>query len=372
LRPPEVRELSWRDPRLAEIDAPRMAMRLTVGVGSGLTRRTGDPPGRVWGLGDRGPNLKIDLAVKRYGLTSLDRLADRDGAKVLPIPDLPPFLAELQVGRRRVRLVRLLPLAGPDGPLSGRAIPLGPAGALEPVYDLRGCVLPADPWGVDPEGLAALADGGFWVSEEYGPSLLRVDAAGRVLTRWTPPGLSLPLGEGRLPVAALRRRLNRGFEALAISGDERRLHLAFQSGLADAPQGAAPIWTLDAASGELVAEHLYPFDPPETFVADVRRGPVGSDDLKVCELVWLAPQRLLVLERMRWSSRLYRVDLGRKRRLDKTLVFSSDNHADFAPDVEGATLLSDRELLLATDNDFGVEGAATRFYRLTYDAPLAS
>ena len=34
------------------------------------------------------------------------------------------------------------------------------------------------------------------------------------------------------------------------------------------------------------------------------------------------------------------------------------------------TLLTDRELLLATDNDFGIEGAETRFYRLTFDAAL--
>lgn len=33
-------------------------------------------------------------------------------------------------------------------------------------------------------------------------------------------------------------------------------------------------------------------------------------------------------------------------------------------------LLSDRELLIATDNDFGVEDAETRFYRLTFDDAL--
>jgi hypothetical protein len=33
-------------------------------------------------------------------------------------------------------------------------------------------------------------------------------------------------------------------------------------------------------------------------------------------------------------------------------------------------LMSDRELILATDNDFGVEGAKTRFYRLEFHRPL--
>jgi hypothetical protein len=36
--------------------------------------------------------------------------------------------------------------------------------------------LEPDPNGTDSEGLVALEDGGFWVGDEYGPSLLRVDA----------------------------------------------------------------------------------------------------------------------------------------------------------------------------------------------------
>ena len=44
--------------------------------------------------------------------------------------------------------------------------------------------------------------------------------------------------------------------------------------------------------------------------------------------------------------------------------------AEIAQDLEGVTLLSDRELLIVTDNDFGVEGAETRFYRLRFDGPL--
>ena len=46
------------------------------------------------------------------------------------------------------------------------------------------------------------------------------------------------------------------------------------------------------------------------------------------------------------------------------------HHEGIASDLEGVALLSDRELLLVTDNDFGVEGAETRFYRLSFEAPL--
>jgi hypothetical protein len=349
-----VTPLHWRDPPLAEIAVPRGRMRLTLGVGSSLARRRGDPPGRVWGLGDRGPNLKIATAIERYGLDHLASLQPLAGAKVLPLPSFQPSLAELQVDGERVTLIRTLPLRTPERPLSGLALPGTAEAAMEPTFDLDGRPLAPDPAGVDTEGLAALADGGFWVSEEYGPSILRVDALGIVRARWTPPG-------------AGRRRLNRGFEGLAISADERWLYVLFQSALVGDEPMATRIWTLDARDGSVAGDHAYPFDLPESFAED---DPVSASDLKACELLCIGSDRLLVLERVTRSARIYRVDLRDGGPLAKTLVFSTDQHEGVAPDLEGMCLLSDREILIATDNDFGVEGAETRFYRLTFDAPL--
>jgi hypothetical protein len=353
-KPPKVTQLRWRDPPLAEIETSRGRMRLTIGVGSALARRPDDPPGRVWGLGDRGPNLKIKPAIERYGLDHLAPLNDLKGAKVLPLPDFQPALAELQVGDDDVTLIRVLPLRTADGPLSGRAVPGSAEAEVEPTFDLAGRPLAPDPNGVDTEGLAALSDGGFWVSEEYGPSVLRVDADGVVLSRWTPPG-------------AGRRRLNRGFEGLAISPDERWLYVIFQSGLEGDGQMETRIWTLDARDGSVAADHAYPFDPPGSFAEDED---VDASDLKACELLCIGPDQFLVLERVTRSARIYRVELGPDVPLAKTLVFSTDDHDEIAPDLEGMCLLSDRELLIATDNDFGAEGAETRFYRLTFEAPL--
>ena len=367
---PEVTELLWRDPPLATIDTPKGQLRLTLSVGSGLSRRPGDMAGRVWGLGDRGPNLKIRTAIKLYGLETLWPLKDMKGAKMLPLPTFQPMLAELQVGAERVELIRTVPLCTPAGPLLGRPLPGGDNARMEPTFDITGQPLDPTPAGCDPEGVAALADGGFWISEEYGPSLLKVDADGLVQARWVPQGLDLVNAEARLPAKALRRRLNRGFEGLCLSGDERWLYCVFQS----APDGDAPlatlIWKLDARDGTLAGEYIYPFDPPDSFPRDLAAGEASADDLKACELIWLGPERLLVLERMTRDARLYRVDLATPGPLSKSLMFTTDDHPQVAQDLEGATLLSDREVLLATDNDFAVEGAETRFYRLTWGAPL--
>lgn len=368
--PPLVTELKWRDPPLAAVKTPRGKMRLTFGPGSGLSRRPGDPAGRVWGVCDRGPNLKVKLAVARYGLDHLAALAGREGAKVLPLPDFQPCLAELQVGRKRVRLVRLLPLRAGRKRLSGRPLPDSAEADMEPAFDLQGRVLPVDPNGVDTEGVAAMADGGFWVAEEYGPSLLRVAANGAVRARWTPPGLTVPDGAPMLPAKAARRRLNRGFEGLTASADGAFLYAAFQSAFVGEPRETTAIWKLDSATGALASEYVYPFDAPESFRADAAAGEATPADLKVGDLAWAGPDRLLVLERVTRSARVYSVDVSQPGRLDKTLLFSTEDAPQVAQDLEGLTLLSPTELLLVTDNDFGVEGAETRFYRLSFAAPV--
>ena len=373
MQPPEVTELRWRDPPLGEIVLPGGVLRLTLGPGSGLARRPGDPEGRFWGVGDRGPNLKIPAAIADYGLTHLEPLRHLAGAKVLPAPQIGPTLTELQIVGDRVELVRTLRLAMPDGtPVSGRPLP-GRDDDMEPTFDIAGAPLPPDPAGADSECVAVLADGSFWVGEEYGPSLMKLDAQGVVRRRWTPRGLAVPGAEDLLAARAAERKMNRGFEGLAASPDGRWLYAAFQSAFdrPGADLGHAPIWKLDAHTGALAFEFAYPFDPPLSFTADAAHGSVGPDELKICELAALGHDRLLVLERMSRSARIYRVDLTGGPRLAKTLVFSTDHAAGIAPDLEGMALMSDRELILATDNDFGIEGAETRFYRLMFSAPLS-
>jgi len=404
-----VERLDWADEALGEIDLPKRTMRLRAGFGSGLATREGDPPGTVWAVGDRGPNLKVKVAVKRYGLDRLEALRQADGAKIMPRPDLGPAIAELRVTERRVELVRSFPLADATGrPVTGLPPPGGPHARCEPAFDLDGRSLEPDPSGLDTEGIAAPADGGFWVGDEYGPSLVRLDADGRVLKRLVPSGSG---GEGaaypveeRLPPIAATRQINRGFEALALSGDGRWLFLAFQSPLAHPDEQAhaqarhTRLWRLDAETGEVAAQYLYPFDPPESFRRDEAVKPLDRSDLKVSELCWAGSDRLLVLERGSETTKIYAVTPSEDFALDpshldpatrptveqlsargggpglpvlaKRLLFSSDDAPEIAADLEGMAILSPTELLLVNDNDFGVEGAETGFWRVRFDQPV--
>lgn len=402
-----VERLEWEDEELGTIALPKRPMHVRAGFGSGLSVRAGDGPGLVWAVGDRGPNLKIKTAVRLYGLEKLKDFEGADGAKVMPRIDLGPGLAQLRVGRDKVELVRVLRIGDARGsPVSGLP-PESDHAECEPAIDLDGNLLPPDPSGLDTEGIVALADGGFWLGDEFGPSLVRVDGAGRVLRRLTPEGVALegadyPI-EACLPAVAARRQLNRGFEALALSPDEQWLFLAFQSPLAfpdeKAHEGARHVrlWQLDATTGEVSAQYLYALDPPETFLRDSADDEVKRSDIKVSELVAAGPDSLLVLERVSKTTKIYRVTLSEDRAippehldiktrptieemsgqgalplpaLDKRLIFSTDEASEVAPDLEGMVILSPSELLLVNDNDFGVEGAKTSFWRIRFDRPL--
>jgi hypothetical protein len=378
-------------------------MKLRAGFGSGLAVRPGAPAGQLWAVCDRGPNLKAATLAEKYGVEVSPAVAAKS-AKVMPRPDLGPALAELRLEGDEISLVRTIRLTDGEGrPISGLPMAGSEHARAEPAFDLDCQPLRPDPGGADSEGLVALRDGGFWVGDEYGPSLLRVDQEGRLIERWKP---LRPDQEGKeLPAIAGRRQINRGFEALAVSADEQWLFLAFQSPLAhpdlEAHENArhVRIWRLDAHSGAVATQYLYPLDPPESFRRDRAKRSFERSDIKVSEILCAGEDVLLVLERGSETTKLYRVQLdpalavgpehlevdtrptveelsGREGALpllvlSKELIFSSDDHPQVAADLEGMCWISDAELLLVSDNDFGVEGAETSFWRLTFDSPIA-
>jgi hypothetical protein len=63
-----VTELTFQDEELARLELPGGTLRVTRDIGSGLSRCFWDPNGMVWAIGDRGPNLKLPVAIKCYDL----------------------------------------------------------------------------------------------------------------------------------------------------------------------------------------------------------------------------------------------------------------------------------------------------------------
>lgn len=204
----------------------------------------------LYGLSDRGPNVD--------GRT--------DDEKVLPVPDFQPRINKYKLSDGSATVEQTIGLSGKDGaPLRGLVDPQANTG--ETLVDIDGKPLPTSDHGLDTEGLVALPDGTFWVSDEYGPFLVHFDATGKEIERLSP-------FDGTLPRELSLRSPNQGMEGLTITPDGTTLVGIMQSALkTPGLEGSAKsvaftrIVTVNLAT-KAVAEYPYPLaNPQKTKVA---------------------------------------------------------------------------------------------------------
>jgi Esterase-like activity of phytase/Bacterial Ig domain len=215
------------------------------GYGSSLYPVPGHP-NEFYGLEDRGPNVSAP-----------------NGDDVEPIPSYDPAIGEFRFEKGNAVLVRKIPLRDGTGhPYSGLVNSLNPTG--ETIEDLTGRVLAQDPNGYDSEGLVAMPDGTFWVSDEYGPFVTHFSSRGRALQRLSPL-------DGSLPRELANRVPNRGLEGLTVTPNGRTLVAMMQSALQQPDIGTANaknivplrIVTYDLRTHAL-HEYLYLLHDPKT------------------------------------------------------------------------------------------------------------
>ncbi len=283
------------------------------GFGSAMARH---PHRRdhFYALTDRGPNAATAPGTSPPGI-------------IFVTPEYTPRIGEFRMlPGGRVELVRTILLKDPGGrPITG--LPNASFGSTgETPYALDGSIVALDPdgdgipgydeSGLDGEGLVALPDGTFWVSDEYGPHIVHFDADGLEIGRINPFAQDPRNRPGRvLPAELARRWPNRGMEGLAITPDRRTLVGIMQSNLYNPTQAAVGsinltrIVTVDLESGA-TRQYLY------------RQDAAG---LANSEIVALSATSFLVVERdTRFFGRdappvrknIYRIDLAGATNVD--------------------------------------------------------
>ncbi|MCS7090845.1 MAG: esterase-like activity of phytase family protein [Verrucomicrobiota bacterium] len=161
---------------------------------------------------------------------------------------------------------------------------------------------------LDPEGLVRLADGRFYISDEYGPFIYRFSAAGELEMTFEIPASLLPKKGPAYPrtnsftgatAPDSGRRNNRGLEGLSLSPDGKRLFAMLQSPtMQDAGGGTSGrntrllVFDADESSptyGQPLAQYVYELT--------LRGSAATNRHTPVSEIVALNRTELLVLER---------------------------------------------------------------------------
>ena len=348
------------------------------GMGSGLWHDPSDGPGIFWMVTDRGPNGQIRVGTQNR--------------RTFPVPEFTPFILKVKAENGTLTLLEAIPITG-LGPAVSGVTGISNASRDEAPFDCSATTpLAFNPHGLDREDLVRTNDGTFWLVEEYSPSIVKVDATGKVLKRFLPAGLTPPtVTTGYVSVEVLpsifgaKRKRNRGFEGAALSPNQKTLWVVLQSPLSNpnATIGDASrntrILEFDLQSETVVAEFVYRFQPVTEF------GDTNPAEMKVSGLTALDEHGLLVLERTDKVAKLFRVDLRKATNilgtkwdgvatspslealneiqladegvgvLPKDLVIDLSTLPGVPEKIEGVVHLNDgKTIAISNDNDFGI------------------
>ncbi len=188
-------------------------------------------------LTDRGPNA--------------DYAGNEGKGKMFPTPDYTPKIGLFEIqADGSIKKIQEIVFKDREGKvISGLPNRKGLGGTGELPYDKNGNIirldmtkayddnessptynpLKLDDYGLDSEGLVALKDGTFWVSDEYGPHMVHFDANGKEIGRIN--AFDDARNVCKLPAEFGKRWANRGMEGLAITPDEKTLVGIMQSTL---------------------------------------------------------------------------------------------------------------------------------------------
>jgi uncharacterized protein YfiM (DUF2279 family) len=348
-----------------------------------------------YGLTDRGPNGDGPNlpALTGTGVT---------GAKIFPSPSFAPAFGVITVGKNGAVLTSSTPIKV-SASVNASGLPVAPGAVGNsselPVSDVMkydaNSKATFNAGGIDSEAIVLDKKRNvLWVSDEYGPFIVKIDpATGIILNKYAP-------GSG-LPSIFLKRRANRGMEGMALDTTTDKLHGFLQSPLTDgnatySVTGKSEAieryarftrWMeFDPTTGTSGKMYAYPLD-----AADYQDGRTGN--AKLGDVVALGNGKFIVIEQGAAPSgkvfnKLMLVEIGAATdiaaaaynvassdlekssmggvavngadwksvtTLKKTLLLDLNAIGWLAEKAEGLTIIDGNTLALVNDNDFGMK-----------------
>jgi len=220
-------------------------------------------------------------------------------------------------------------------------------------FDVFGRELPPSSNGADVEALVVTEDGSFWMGDEYFPSLIQFDSTGTMRQRLIPEKSwkdAPPLYRQVLPERFGFRRVNRGFEAMALQGSELWVFMQSPLDYPDHPKDEnskksrdVAVLVYDIATQQVTGTHSYLLD---------KNGPD-----KIGDAVALGNGKFFILEHGKVDGELvHRIVLQDFKKNRKEIFITLTREQFPFEKAEGLAMVDDRTLVLLNDNDFGIKG----------------
>jgi hypothetical protein len=356
------------------------------GLGSDLYHVPGDDPSIFYTITDRGPNNDTVQPDKSAGTGFV-------------VPTFSPMILKVKVTGEKVEILDSMAIRTKDGAgVTGLpnvkgydAVPTDVLGITNSaLYNLAG---------QDSEGIVKTKGGDFWIVDEYAPSLTQLSASGVVKTRFLPVNWAGAPKNYKavksIPEIYLKRKANRGFEALAMTPDGRTLFIGLQSPLLNPTKAvgdaslATRILRFDIGSKNFTGEFVFGFQP----IGQVDSTSKKNSDLKLSAMVALDDSTLLMQERTdnsfllstfkivesanilntKWDLAATTPSLesytgtGTNSEIEalialsnKKVIFNSTSISTMPMKVEGVAVLDANHIVVVNDNDFNFAYNATK------------
>ncbi|MGB3083107.1 MAG: esterase-like activity of phytase family protein, partial [Saprospiraceae bacterium] len=187
-----------------------------------------------WVCSDRGVNVDCANANLAACRPTYD--------KMYSFPSYAPKIHRVRIQNNILEILQTITVKRPDGgPASGIINPTGlgstaiELASIDTVQDCANFLLKTtakDTFGIDPEGIVVDKDGNFWLCEEGGATIWKLDPNGVLLKRYTPYA-NLPGAQSvdvQIDTVFKYRKNNRGFEGISITPNGK-IYAIIQSGI---------------------------------------------------------------------------------------------------------------------------------------------
>ncbi len=254
-----------------------------------------------WTVSDRGVNIDAANANLPECRPTYD--------KIYAFPNYASKLHRIRVSGDSIKILQTITLKRPNGSdATGLLNPTG-FGSTEAEIISTDTVLNCanfnaktaakDIWGIDSEGILVDKDGNFWICEEGGPTIWKLNPNGVVLKRFTPYANQPGAQTEDVPIDTVfkYRKNNRGFESIAIAPNGK-IYAIVQS----------PLLYPDKATGEGTRIHrileINPADNSTRMFAYLNEGILGDTgpdqirlrDWKIGDMAAINDSTFLVIE----------------------------------------------------------------------------